>query len=314
MKNRRVLDQARDVVNVCLGSRLIEQAGRRLGAHRIRILAYHGVPDPLRFTANMDHLRRWYQPVSGRQVVSALRGDRELPPRAVWVTFDDGDPTVPALAQPVLDRLGITATMFICPGVVDTQDPYWWQVIEEARSRGLSAEQDEDAAANVTQLKGMPNDRRTSVVTRLQVRMSACGHPVNARQITSAELTRWVQQGHELGNHTWDHPCLDTCPAAEQRDQIVRAHRWLQGAFPGQPRIFAYPNGNWTPVAEKALLDLGYEAAGLFDHRFARLSQHPLRLSRLRVSADDTAARFRAILSGGHSSVFSALRRLGVRP
>jgi hypothetical protein len=31
----------------------------------------------------------------------------------------------------------IPATMFICPGVVDTTEPYWWQVVEEAAVRQI---------------------------------------------------------------------------------------------------------------------------------------------------------------------------------
>ena len=64
-----------------------------------RVLSYHGVcadpPDewsvtPGQLRAQMDVLRREFQPVSLQAIVDWLRGGPPLPPRAVAVTFDDG--------------------------------------------------------------------------------------------------------------------------------------------------------------------------------------------------------------------------------
>jgi peptidoglycan/xylan/chitin deacetylase (PgdA/CDA1 family) len=114
------------------------------------------------------------------------------------------------------------------------------------------------------------------------------------------DLLRWRELGHFVGNHTWDHPCLDRCEPWEQREQILKGHSWLKTVGLLAHEVFAYPNGDWTPVAEGMLEELGYEVAVLFDHKLASLPGHPLRLSRLRLDASAPAERFRAIISGAH--------------
>ena len=41
------------------------------------------------------------------------------------------------------------------------------------------------------------------------------------------QLRAWVAAGYELGDHTWDHPCLDRADEREQHRQIMDAHTWL---------------------------------------------------------------------------------------
>lgn len=87
-----------------------------------RILSYHGVcadpPDewsvtPTQLRAQMDVLRREFQPVSLQAVVDWLRGGPPLPPRAVAVTFDDGFRDVLTDAAPILRDAGVPGAAFL---------------------------------------------------------------------------------------------------------------------------------------------------------------------------------------------------------
>ena len=101
-------------------------------------------------------------------------------------------------------------------------------------------------------------------------------------------------------------PASIVCTADEQRRQIVEADRWLEriGAFE-RGRLFAYPNGDWTPDSEQVLAELGYDLALLFDHRLADVAgTNPLRISRVRLDTGASVERARAILSGGHSMLY----------
>ena len=122
----------------------------------------------------------------------------------------------------------------------------------------------------------------------------------------AGELDAWLNAGMELGNHTWDHPCLDMCAADEQRRQIVEADRWLEriGAFESRPPV----------RLPQRRLDAGQRAGS----RGARLRRcavvrpsacrrrrcEPLRMSRVRLDTGASVERARAILSGGHSMLY----------
>lgn len=296
-----------------LGSRPVEALAGAVNRGRLRVLAFHEVDDADRFAALMRHVRDRYHPVSGAEVAAALSGRAALPPRAVWTTFDDGHPSVVRTALPILERYGMCATMFVCPAMIDSGQPFWWQVVEQAVELGLASDRTNGRLPSVSAMKVMPDHRRRAIVDALTEQVRArTGRPPGGEQLGEAALRTWVRAGHEVGNHSWDHPCLDTCADAEQRRQVVMAHRWLH-ARGIAAESFAYPNGNWSAEAERTVRELGYRVGVLFDHRLASLGQHPLRLSRVRVSADAPLERFRALVSGAHSAAFPLARLAAAR-
>ena len=117
-------------------------------------------------------------------------------------------------------------------------------------------------------------------------------------QLSSDELDRWLESGYDLGNHSWDHPCLDRCDEAEQRRQLASADEWLTARVPGWVRTFAYPNGNWSPIIEDELVRRCYQIAVLHDHRMAPSLDQRHRVSRLHVESHDELPRFRSIVTG----------------
>jgi peptidoglycan/xylan/chitin deacetylase (PgdA/CDA1 family) len=288
-----------------LGSSLVEGAARAATRRGLRVLAYHGVPHSGPFAEQMIHLAEAYHPVSGGDVLEALAGERPLPDLAVWVTFDDGRPDVVENALPALQHRKIPATLFVVAGVVDTTEPFWWEIIEKAESTGTMAN-----SATLGLLKRAPDEERRAQISYISEQLTTMGWPVSARQLTSTELHQWLDAGMEIGNHSWDHPCLDRCPADAQVEQIDRAHEKLSGLTGDQIRLFAYPNRNFSKPVDDELRRLNYGVGLLFDHRIAKLGGNPLAMSRLRIDSQAPLPRFRAIVSGGHPALFATHRRV----
>lgn len=292
-----------------LGSSPVHRVVRRALGERLRVLAYHGIDDPLRFDAQMAELRRHYRPVSASDVICALDGKAALPDRAVWVTFDDADPGVVRAGAPVLARHDISATLFVCPGLVDTEEPFWWDVVAAATEQGVSGL---TTAQLLTELKQADDADRRSRVADLQRALEERGNRSwHGSQVTSQQLISWLNAGHSIGNHSWDHPCLDRCTPENARHQVRDADDWIRRFDPHAPRLFAYPNGNWSPAVEAELVELGYAVGLLFDHQLASsASPDRMRLSRLRIDAAADIHRFRAVVSGAHSTAFHLARSL----
>ena len=299
-----------------LSTRPVVSIANRASRSRLRVLAYHSVSDRDSFARQIWYIRDRFQPVSAAEVLAALDGDHELSPSSVWVTFDDGDPSIVTTALPILRAYEIEATAFVCPGVVSTTEPLWWQLVDFALTNGIHTQLngrtfgETDGPDLVRILKHVSDVERRRVVESIAAEIeSALGSSYQRQQISLEELKEFVESGGTIGNHTWDHPCLDRCSPDEQARQIRLAHDWMIERFPKEHLCFAYPNGNHSDAAEQVVDDLGYRAALLFDHRLTRTDQPRFRLSRLRVSDTTPLPRFAAILSGVHPLVHAWRRR-----
>lgn len=283
----------------------VRQIAFRSTPTALRALAFHGVPDPDHFADMVRAIILRYRPVSGEDVAAALVGKRTLPQHAVWFTFDDGLRSTFEVG-PMLAELGISATVFVCPSTVDTCDLLWFQVLEESERRRLIASSEQDRFS-ASRLKRLPDAELRREIAVLSSRLG--GDPPSIDRTPGlASIRSWVASGHDLGNHTWDHPCMDQCTPEEQRRQVILAHAWLKD-HGLQARFFAYPNGNWSAATAAIARELGYVGSLLFDHRLTRLPTDPDRISRLRIDSHAPIPRALGIASGAHSALF----HLGVK-
>lgn len=295
-----------------LGSRPVTRVARLATRARLTVLAYHDVADAPTFARQLDVIQEYHRPVPGEEVAAAVHQKRKLPDGAIWLTFDDAHPGVFTHALPLLMERGVPATLFVCPGVVDTDRPYWWQVLEAALARGAGIAFEGRTWSDrsiITHLKRIPDDVRRDTVDHVARQLAELGHTVAVPQATSTALRTWLDAGLELGNHTWDHPCLDTCEDDQQHYQIVTADSWLREMLGHPARLFAYPNGNTASTSRRVLAELGYTVTALFDHRVSRTSGPEV--SRLRVDANASVGRFAAIASGAHPAALAVARRIG---
>ncbi|HEU5087479.1 MAG TPA: polysaccharide deacetylase family protein [Roseiflexaceae bacterium] len=114
---------------------------RSFGQQYALILLYHRVADlacdpwamavsPHRFEQHMRLLQQVAYPVSLATLVEGLQ-QRQLPKRAVAITFDDGYADNLEHARPVLARYGLPATVFVPTCAIDSQREYWWDALEQ---------------------------------------------------------------------------------------------------------------------------------------------------------------------------------------
>jgi peptidoglycan/xylan/chitin deacetylase (PgdA/CDA1 family) len=52
--------------------------------------------------------------------------------------------------------------------------------------------------------------------------------------------------GVSVENHTLTHPCRPRCDDVKAVAEVADADRRLRDALGRAPRVFAYPNGDWT--------------------------------------------------------------------
>lgn len=229
-----------------------------------RILLYHGTPR--RQAASLERELRWlkgrFNLVPLRSIANAAANGGTLGDKLA-LTFDDGLRSNVEVAYPLLHRLAIPATFFVCPGLVDRARWLW---THEARRRlaRLSAHaraelaQEWAASADIQQfvawMKTLDSAARKRVERRLQEATPDFA-PTDAER-AAFDLADWKALRRldpaiiSIGSHTLTHPILPGVPEAELEAEVRDSRRQLERGLERPVDTFAYPNGDLDPAAD----------------------------------------------------------------
>lgn len=260
-------------------------------SQRLRVLAYHDVPDKLAFEKQLKFLKENYTVISIQTLEDHLYLNKKLPKNAVLITFDDGDYTVLKNGSQVLQTLGLPSVLFVITKLIDSSNAFWWKQVEE--NAKINGDSFEDGRKVVNKLKLISNKEREEYLQKMK--------PVSAKQLSFSELKVLQQSGMFIANHTHTHPMVDNCSEEELRKEFVLSKaQFKKWNLPGF-HYFAYPNGNWDSTSEKLIKEQGIKLSFLFDHKLNDKNINPLRISRLRINTYSPLSEFKLKVSGLHS-------------
>ena len=69
------------------------------------------------------------------------------------------------------------------------------------------------------------------------------GENVSYYQETAREVAK---RGHEIGNHTYSHPCVNKQSQAAFREELTRCEEIIQRVVGVHPKLFRPPQGSWN--------------------------------------------------------------------
>ena len=197
----------------------------------VLVLCYHAVSPtwpaalsvtPERFEKQLTSLvRRGFTGATFHDAVHAPAGERTLA-----VTFDDAYRSVLTLAAPILDRLGLPATVFVPTAWPDRGEPMAWPGIDE----------------------WLDGPHREELVP-----------------LTWDELGGLAERGWEVGSHTHTHPHLTELGDDELHDELTTSKAECERRLGRPCRTIAYPYGDQDARVRAATEAAGYDAAAALD-------------------------------------------------
>ena len=221
----------------------------------------------------------------------------------VALTFDDGLRNNVEVAYPILQKLGLSATFFVCPGLIDG-DEWLWN--HEARQRLLTLDTGRlgDLAASVgapANVEGFVEwmkdlDIASRRKVEAEIRRATPRFAPSGEQRHEFDLASWQQlktldpRVVTIGSHTMTHPILTSLTDA-QTDAEMRESRFaLEKRLEREVSLFCYPNGNLNDGAlasarryyrSAVTVEPGTVREEADRHQLPRFSAHPRGLKRL---------------------------------
>lgn len=236
-------------------------AARAKRQRAMQIIMFHGVggddyPVPV-FEAQLRYLKKHFSIVSLEPIVEKVAGRGSVESHEIALTFDDGLHNHCALVYPVLKRLNIPATFFVCPGLVESGQWLWNHEVRE-RLRMLSGERRVSLSHRVQApgsgveeilgwMKSLEPKQRKSVEEA--VRTAVPDFRPSAQQHQQYDVMTWRELASfdpalvTIGSHSVSHPILTTLNPAELAYEIRGSRRWLEERLQRPIEHFCYPNG-----------------------------------------------------------------------
>lgn len=299
-----------------LGSRALRLAARGRGGSAA-ILMYHSVrKDPgqtmdtlggivhseAAFRGQMELLARDFRPITIDMLVEHLQTGREVPQRAVAVTFDDGYADNHHTAMPILDQTGVPAVFYITVDCIEKVRLPWtarlrfpfrrtrrnsWQD-PSGRKWPLAGDHDREQAFACAceiccRLTGVAQDQ---FVAGVEQDLGARSNPKESTLVMSYDQIRdLARNGHLIGSHTMTHPNLAYVSHQEATAELTESKLRLEKELDSRVVHFSYPcpalSPHWNENTAGACSKAGYETAVTTDWGLTRAGDNPLRLKRV---------------------------------
>lgn len=317
---------------------------------RLLILCYHGVSlndehlwDPGLYVSQ-DHLRQRLELLQKNRcnvlpLSEALERlyRRDLPDRAVALTFDDGYHDFMARAWPLVKDAGYPVTVYLTTGRVQHNLPIvslfisyalWLARERVLRGTGIVGLDGDYALRTADQRRfvvrqiaealmttGSPDMSRDSIAREIVDRLGLdYGQLIDARVLTllrSSDVTRLAAEGVDFQLHTHLHR---TPEDAEEfvRDVVVNAER-IQEMTGKRPRHLCYPSGDYRLSYVPALRREGVLSATTCDPDLATRASDRLLLPRFIDTNDISEIVFESWLTGLATCLPRRTRRGGDR-
>jgi peptidoglycan/xylan/chitin deacetylase (PgdA/CDA1 family) len=328
---------------------------RRTAASGLAVVTYHGVlpqgyePIDPALDGNLvsaETLRRQlrllkanYNVISPEDALAWREAKRELPPRAVLLTCDDGLLNNLTDMLPVLLQEGTRCLFFVTGASAgDERTMLWYEELLllllrapagpfEISSEGVvirgelgSPEQRRVLWRNaVMRLSQVSAEVRRSFLCAAASKFDLCSRPflgasdagntASCRRfglLTAPELRELAAAGMTIGAHTMSHPMLSQAPAELAQAEMTESRAKLESVLQARVWAFAYPFGDPGSVTPQVLAMgqvVGFAAAFLNFGGGLGAELPPYGVPRVHVTSGMRIAEFEAHVSGFHGQL-----------
>jgi peptidoglycan/xylan/chitin deacetylase (PgdA/CDA1 family) len=234
------------------------------------------------FEQEMRILAKYYRVVSLRELMSHLQDGAPDDP-VVAITFDDGYQDNYLNAFPILQQLGLPATIFLTTGGLDFRDPLWFEQL--ALAIKTTSQEFVDLEIDVprrfwmrteaerlgsfgrifTLLRSLADTERRRFLAEAFQRLGSKSHEERKdKMLTWDQVRQMHAHGIDFGGHTVTHPFLSRLTPEQASWEVSECKRRIEQELQAPVDYFAYPNGREADFGEwnKHLLRAaGYRAA-----------------------------------------------------
>lgn len=274
---------------------------RCLKAHRaVIVLALHRVLDDADYqrTSSLKGMllrRRTFEKLvayaAGRfEIVDLLEAPPAKESRRLRCafTFDDGWSDNYSIVLPIAHAYGIPVTIFLCPGLIGLNKPFWPEQIAARLKAARPAAREREIERFIERLKNCTPDVREEFTATFVATDARCPNDDwHDGTLSWTDILEMDASGVRFGAHTQTHQVLTSLPEGQARRELLESKAALERTLKKPCRLFAYPNGNYSDQTRKLLAEAGISLAFTTRRGVWTAASDPLAIPRLVVDETD---------------------------
>ena len=289
------------------------RAGDLLGKTKLTILSYHRInevtdgflfdedvvsAEPSAFEREMKFCKKNFNPITFSYLKKCIDGKETLPSYPLIITFDDGYRDNFTYAFPILQRLGVPATIFLTVHNVETGENFWWDELNHYLKSKKNA-QKPDIRSLLRLLKTIPNRER---IERIKELKDTTKLNLERQVLTWEEIIHMANSGVEFGSHTMTHPVLSMIENKTDIEyELKQSKEIIEDKLGKEVIAFSYPiggKGSFNSKIKEIVKETGYSFAVGYMHGVNYLNNGFDRFSLHRLDMDqESLDRFKAKLA-----------------
>ncbi len=254
------------------------------------------------FGQQMEYVSRTCHPVTMDEVFEFSQGTKNVPPRSVAVTFDDGFEDNLSVAVPILNRCGVPATIYVIAGYVESIPWYCSLRYIFARTQRQSFVDPfsgtmkdlstpkiryESFLACSRVCASRPHSEIDEVIAMLEKKLDVEYKPDQPIMLSWDGIRKIIQHGHMIGSHSLSHPNMAYISPEELQVQMSTSRGILEEQVGNKIRHFSYPSPimepHWNESTVEVCTTAGYETAVTCTGGAVHSADRPLSLKRIFV-------------------------------
>ncbi len=277
------------------------------------------------FCAQLEYMRRHYNPVSVEGLLASGRGGDPIPPGSILLTFDDGFSEHHEHVAPLLRRFGFSGAFYppscsvlerrmldvhkihyvlACTGdpsdlaerieafILDAPAGQGLLPVAEYRERHWRSSRFDPAEVIYVKRMlqhGLPAPLRSEICDELfrEHVSSDAADFADSLYLDPDQLREMVGWGMHVGSHGHDHVWLEHLPCEGQKADIQRSLTMLTQIGADTDWSFCYPHGSYNQQTLGTLKELGCALALTMKVALARLDERPPWLTLARLDTND---------------------------
>lgn len=277
------------------------------------------------FRQHCELLHKAFDVVSLETAMYCLSGERKTKRPLAVITFDDGYLDFYEQAFPVLNKLGLPATVFLPTDCIGQNTPlahdrlFWLlkEIFEKSvpitnalLRAGMENKPAKEFAASRNRLRlteamvYLPNELRERVITELEKELgNFADYPREYQLLDWNAIKEMVRKGISFGGHTANHVVLPLEDEAAIKNEIISSKQKLEQQLNCEVVSFAYPNGEYNAKIRQFIAQAGYKVAVTTEKRINQQGADLLALGRISLCEESTRG-----IKGVYSPAVAGLR------